>query len=139
MGAAFARLIVNTPAAAAGVSLTISDRSGLPLALIPQWSPLARKPDGAVTPPSTARRLDMYLRADARRHHGAIEIKNDGVLTAVAEQRAGVAVVRDLLGHPRVRHDREAAPDEERRLVREGAQLEVVLTARPRGQRVHHL
>src|SRR5687768_356017 len=99
--------MVNTPAAAAGTSLTISERSGLPLALIPQWSPLARKPEGAVTPPSTGRRLDMNRTAtlvragaDLRRHDGAIEVEHDRVLAAVAEQRAGVAVVRDLLGHP---------------------------------------
>ena len=43
---------MKTPAAVAGASLTISDRSGLPLALMPQCRPLARKPDGAVTPPA---------------------------------------------------------------------------------------
>ncbi len=37
---------MKRPAADAGASLTISERSGLPLALMPQCSPLARKPDG---------------------------------------------------------------------------------------------
>ena len=39
------------PAALAGVLLTISEGSGLPLALMPQCRPLARNPDGAVTTP----------------------------------------------------------------------------------------
>src|SRR5688572_7980284 len=137
--------MVNTPAAEAGVSLTISERSGLPLALIPQWSPLARNPEGAVTPPSTGLRLDMYRRAlvrvsaNLRRHHRAIEVEHDGVLTAVAEQRTAIAVARDLLGHPRVRDDREATTHEERRLVRERTELGVALAAGPRGERLDHL
>ena len=53
-GAAWAMFVVNTAAAAAGVSLTSSARSFLPLALMPQCSPAARNPAGAVTPPGIA-------------------------------------------------------------------------------------
>ncbi len=44
------------------------------------------------------------------------------MLTAAPEERAARAVVRDLLGHPDVRNDREAHAHEVRRLVRERAQ-----------------
>src|SRR4030095_13048697 len=99
---------VSSAAADAGVSLTISDRSGLPLALMPQCRPLARNPDGAVTPPSIDR-LDMNRRSfadgstDARRTCDVRNLEHHRVLAAVAEQRAGNAVVRDLLRHPGVR------------------------------------
>ena len=39
-------------------SHTTSERSGLPLALMPQCRPAARKPAGAVTPPSTGRQFE---------------------------------------------------------------------------------
>ncbi len=119
-GAAFAMLTVKIPAAWAGRSLTIRARSGLPLALIPQCSPEARNPAGAVTPPSIDRRLlTMVHHADGGSHgrshggsragsHGGsrvLEIQHDCVLAALAEERAGRAVVRDLLGHPGVGHD----------------------------------
>ena len=52
MGAAASRFMVKTPAAVAGASETIRARSRLPRSLIPQLTPLARKPKGAVTPPS---------------------------------------------------------------------------------------
>ena len=48
--------------------------------------------------------------------------QRDGILAAAAEQRARRAVVRDLLRHPDVRHDREAQPHEVRRLVGERAE-----------------
>ena len=68
----------------------------------------------------------------------AIELEHDRVLAAVAEQRAGDAVVRDLFGHPGVRHDREAAADEERRVVRERAQPRVAVAPGPRASVVDH-
>src|SRR5438874_2618545 len=49
-GAACARLVVKTAAADASRSLTISARSR-PLFLMPQATPVARKPAGAVTAP----------------------------------------------------------------------------------------
>ena len=51
-GAAIARLVVKTAAACAGTSDTSSARSSPPLALMPALVPTARKPRGAVTPPS---------------------------------------------------------------------------------------
>ncbi len=51
-GAASALLVVNTPAAAAGASATTSARSRAPVFLMPHATPAARKPAGAVTPPS---------------------------------------------------------------------------------------
>jgi hypothetical protein len=53
-GAACAWLVVKTAAADAVVSLTTSARSCLPFALMPQCRPAARKPRGAVTPPSSS-------------------------------------------------------------------------------------
>jgi hypothetical protein len=50
-GAAAARFVVNTAAAAAGVSETSSARSR-PLALIPALTPAAVNPCGVVTPPA---------------------------------------------------------------------------------------
>ncbi len=50
-GAAATLLVVNTAAPAAGTSLKITARSN-PCALSPQWTPAARKPLAAVTPPS---------------------------------------------------------------------------------------
>src|SRR6187551_1003508 len=59
-GAACARLMVNTPAAEAVVSETISARSS-PDALIPHDTPAARNPFGVVTLPSTGT-AEMLLR-----------------------------------------------------------------------------
>ncbi len=51
-GAACARLVVKTAAAEAGRSDAITARSSPPFALIPQATPAAVKPRGAVTLPS---------------------------------------------------------------------------------------
>ena len=53
IGAAAARLVVNTPAAEAGPSETTSARSGRPFALMPQATPAARNPPGAAMPPAS--------------------------------------------------------------------------------------
>ncbi len=115
-GAALARLVVNTPAALAGVSVAIKARSGLPDALIPHANPAARNPFGAVTPPSIARVSDTVADGRSRRRRAcrcsgrllrihSEQLQQHGVLPAGAEQRTAGAIVRDLLGHPGVRHD----------------------------------
>ena len=52
IGAAWARLVVNTAAAGTGRSAATRVRSCLPEALMPHATPAARKPPGAVMPPS---------------------------------------------------------------------------------------
>ena len=76
------------------------------------------------------------LRAD--RDAGA-EREHHRVLTAATEQRAPGAVVRDLLGHPDVRNDREAHAHEVRRLVRERAQRRESTASRRRRDLGHEL
>ena len=67
-GAALARLVVKTPAALRRrVADDAAARSGLPLALMPQCRPLARKPDGAVMPPANGDAIS----ATAGPHGGA--------------------------------------------------------------------
>ncbi len=56
-GAAWARFVVNTAAAAAGRSDTSSARSRPPLALMPALTPAARNPAGVVTPPVVISRI----------------------------------------------------------------------------------
>src|SRR4029079_1314497 len=47
------------------------------------------------------------------------QIRHHRELTAAAEHRTRLAVDGDLLGHPRVRHDRETESDEVAGVVRE--------------------
>src|SRR6188474_2916741 len=82
-------------------------------------------------------RLDFRLQIRLETRH-LIELQHDGVLTAVAEQRARMAIVRDLLRHPGVWHDRETSTNEERRVVRERAQARIALAARADGQVFDH-
>src|SRR5688572_2965169 len=108
---------------------------------MPQCRPLARKPAGAVMPPGMERTSATMLRrrrAHACQRLGALEIENDRVLSAVAEQRTRVAVVRDLLRDPGMGNDREAESHEEPRIVRERGQLGKALTARAAAELVDH-
>src|SRR5262245_5870137 len=147
-GAALARLVVKTPAALAGASVAISARSGLPDALMPQARPVARTPRGAVTPPSMRRMSDTAgggARRGARRRlcrsplrAEFSQLEQHGVLATGAEERTACAVVRDFLGHPRVRHDREPEPDEQPCVVRKGAETQKPLAASAPSQLIHH-
>ena len=134
-GAACARLVVKTPAADARSSDTTSARSSCGEALMPASTPAALKPAGAVTPPSmlwtltsaAAAALDMERLPCGRDVLHGVQIRHHGVLSALAEQRAGVAVRRDLFRQPGMRHDREAHVREVRRLMREHAQVIVAV------------
>jgi hypothetical protein len=62
---------------------------------------------------------------------GPLEEADDGVLPAVAELAAGMAVSHDFLGQPRVRHDGETEMDEVPGGVRERAELVEARDRRP--------
>jgi hypothetical protein len=111
---------------------------------MPQCTAADLKPVGAVMPPSIGMidvcRVDGITSAmERRQRHAAvarpIERPHDGVLSALPELAAGVAVGHDLLGQPGVRNDREAEMDEVAGRMGEGAQL--VEAAPPRGESVH--
>ena len=137
-GAATALLVVNTAALDAGRSLTISARSSavrlLDAAGDARRAEARRRGDAAVdrreheigldrraghAETGRSRSRSTLVRGwatDALGRRGQIEpqagagaeLQRHGVLAAVAELAAADAVVRDLLGHPDVRHDREA-------------------------------
>src|SRR5689334_3741401 len=132
-GAACARFVVKIPAIEANVSVAMTARSRASgFALIPQCSAADLKPVGAVIPPSTgvmevcrAAGITSAMQGSQRDAGAprALEGAHHRVLSAAAELAAGLAVGGDLLGNPRVRHDRKPEVNEVRRRVREGAQL----------------
>ncbi len=110
-------------------------------ALMPACTAADVKPAGAVTPPaagvmvkSTVDRIASAMQRGQRhaRVPAPSEAMNDGVLAALPELRARVAVGHDLLRQPDVRHDREAQVHEVGGRVREGAQLLEAGGRRPR-------
>src|SRR5262245_28444870 len=135
-GAACARLVVKTAAAAAGVSDTTSARSSALVALIPALIPAARNPFAAVTPLRVVATVVGVMVSGASGvlrggHRDAVaplgvERRVDGhdhrVLAARAELRADDAIGEDLFRHPQVRHDRKAHVDEVAGHVGERAQ-----------------
>src|SRR5437762_8346330 len=132
-GAAWARLVVKMPAIEANVSTASTARSSAPaFALIPQCTAADLKPAGAMMPPSIGPidmcRVDGITSAmECRQRHAAVarpfERPHDGVLSALPEPAAGVAVGHDLLGQPGVRNDGEAEMDEVAGRMGESAQL----------------
>jgi hypothetical protein len=90
------------------------------------------KPAGAVTAPGISLKEVCFTSGSTRRQARVmsraghqLERQQHRVLLAAAEEGARRAVGLDLLGHPRVRHDRETLPHEERRAVRERAERHV--------------
>src|SRR5579864_4342187 len=98
---------------------------------MPQATPAARNPEGAVIPPSMTR----VTRGSPLGHGhapagyvgrtapgGGRERKDHRVLLAMQKQRAGVAVGGDFLWDPESRHDRESLADKKPRVVCKGRQ-----------------
>ena len=88
-----------------------------PMALMPHAIPAARKPAGAVMPPS----MGVIATRPSCARSAPRQRQDHRMLAALSEERTVMAVERDFLGHPDVRHDGEALADEVRRVVREGA------------------
>src|SRR5258706_6268085 len=96
-GAPGKRLVVNTAAATAGESETISARSGRPLGLMPQAIPAARKPRTSIATPV------LRFRRRPRLGPGAVTLL---VFLARAARTRVVAADFGTLAHDRLRRDR---------------------------------
>ncbi len=99
----------------------------------------ARRGDAAFDDADRVRHGALYDRAGRPPRPRLAERQHDGLLFALAEERARLTVGHDLLLHPVVRHDREAHPHEIARAVREGRQRVEALHARAAHEFVHQL